>query len=72
MNSITGKKMPLYLMVTSDRFRLPIAVADSMEELSQMVGVSVTSISHAINNVKQGKRKKSKYEVVFVERGGIW
>lgn len=36
---------PLYLWVTSDKYELPLAVADSMEELARMAGVTVGTVT---------------------------
>lgn len=54
--------MTLYLKVTSDRYELPLAVADSVKELSAMVGVKRNSIKTMIwkdeNGIKKGCYKK--------------
>lgn len=36
---------PLYLLVTKDKYQLPLAVADTAEELAQIVGVSAPNPS---------------------------
>lgn len=40
---------PLYLWVTSDKYELPLAVADSMEELARMAGVTVGTVTSSIS-----------------------
>lgn len=40
---------PLYLLVTSDKYELPLAVADSMEELARMAGVTVGTVTSSIS-----------------------
>lgn len=51
----------LYMKVTSDIYELPLAVADSTEELAQMVGARRNTIDSIICHAKDGKRKRSKY-----------
>ena len=40
---------PLYLLVTKDKYQLPLAVADTAEELAQIVGVSAPTIFKSLN-----------------------
>ena len=47
---------PLYLWVTSDKYELPLAVADSMEELARMAGVTVGTVTSSISRRKRAKR----------------
>lgn len=62
------KKMCVYMIVTKDEFRLPLEIAESVEELAQLVGESVGSVARQISRVRSGKVKNSKYEIVFVDR----
>ena len=63
---------PLYLLVTTDKYELPLAVADSKEELAQIAGVSVGTISANLSRRKLAKRPgRSKYQVVWVPREEI-
>lgn len=63
---------PLYLWVTSDKYELPLAVADSMEELARMAGVTVGTVTSSISRRKRAKRPgRSKYQVVWVPRGEV-
>lgn len=45
--------MTLFVKTTADKYRLPVAVADSKRELAKMLGVSVDSVmssySHKIS-----------------------
>ena len=58
---------PLYLEVTRDKYKLPLAVADSPYELARMRRVDVTSILKAIRGLKMGTRRKSIYRLVWVD-----
>lgn len=51
----------LFMMVTSDKYELPLAVADSLAELAKMVGVKAQSIRSAINHYESGRIKTCKY-----------
>lgn len=59
-------KRTLFLEVSKDKYELPLAVADSQAELSRMVGVDVSSISHARKRAKL-LGVKSKYITVQVD-----
>lgn len=46
MFEVDGKKLKyLYVATTKDRYELPIAVADSVSELAEMLGMKPTTIS---------------------------
>ena len=49
--------MKLYLMTTQDKYELPLAVADSVAELSKMSGTKAKTISEALCHRKNYKRK---------------
>lgn len=53
---------PLYLLVTKDKYQLPLAVADTAEELARIVGVNQSTIIKCIN-----RRKKSQYIRIYVD-----
>lgn len=56
----------LWMAVSRDKYELPLAVADSIEELAELCGVKVTSIrSYICHAKKYGTR--CKYVVVEVE-----
>lgn len=46
------------MAVTPDKYELPIAVADSAEELAQMLGVTPRAIYHTISRHKARARSK--------------
>ena len=46
MFEVDGKKLRyLYMATTKDEYELPIAVADSVSELAEMLGMKSTTIS---------------------------
>lgn len=46
MLEVDGKKLRyLYMATTKDEYELPIAVADSVSELAEMLGMRATTIS---------------------------
>ena len=53
--------MTLFVKTTADKYRLPVAVADSKRELAQMLGVSVDSVMSSYSH------KISTYLIVEVE-----
>lgn len=53
---------PLYLMVTKDKYELPLAVADTADELGRLVGVDQSTIIKSITH-----RKNSKYIRIYVD-----
>lgn len=59
--------MTIYMMVTDDKFELPIAVADSAPELAAMIGRSVNTIHSEISREKNGRIKRSKYKKVEIK-----
>lgn len=63
--------MVLYLATTTDKYELPIAVADSVRELAKMLKVHPNTISCHITLCNQGKLKKQKYFRVEVEDGEV-
>jgi len=47
----------LWLKVTEDKYELPMVVADSLTELSEILGVSTHSISSSLLRHKKMKHK---------------
>lgn len=56
----------LYIMTTRDEFELPLAVADSTKELSQMTGVAVNTIRQLMSPCNQKDRPHSGFYKVPV------
>lgn len=48
----------LYMEVTSDRLELPVAVAESVEELARLRGVTRSNIYKIIKNREHGLQGK--------------
>ncbi|MBS6644022.1 MAG: hypothetical protein KH366_10635 [Clostridiaceae bacterium] len=59
--------MVLYTAVTSDIYELPIAVADNIQELTQMLGVSRSTIASTICQAKKGGWKRCRYHRIEIE-----
>lgn len=58
--------MTLYLMVTKDKYELPLCVADTVPELAKMVGTTTNTIYSMMGHEKTGKCR-SKFKKVEVE-----
>lgn len=56
------KLKPLYLLVTKDKYQLPLAVADTAEELARIVGVNPSTIRKCIT-----QRKNTRYIRIYVD-----
>ena len=48
----------IYIMVTKDEYELPMAIADTVKELSVMTGKSESDIRSGISKQKQGYRSR--------------
>ena len=59
--------MTVYMMVTDDKFELPLAVADSAPELAAMIGRNVNTIYSGISHEQHGRIKRSIYKKVEIE-----
>jgi hypothetical protein len=57
---------PVYMVVTNDKYELPVLVADSIAELARMAGVKPSLISSAICHAKK-KGHKSIYVRVSMQ-----
>lgn len=66
------KKDPMYVYIetTGDDLSLIKNVADSVEELAMMSHTTKASILSAITHLKNGERKKSKFEKVLINPDG--
>ena len=58
-------RRPVYMEVTKDRYELPLAVADSQDELARMRSVQRGSVIRALKR----KNGRSKYRVVWINDG---
>ena len=57
MSAYKRTGMNIWLTVTQAKYELPVAVADSSEELARMLGVTVQSIYSSMSHAKDGTRK---------------
>lgn len=55
-------KTVLYMVVTGDEFELPVAVADTIQELADMIGKDSNAISSAMS-----RAKKKGYKCIYVK-----
>lgn len=55
-------KLFVYMMITNDEYELPLAVADTVKELSEIINVSSNAIRSAISH----KPKKCIYVKVDI------
>ena len=44
--------MHVYMKITTDRYELPVAVADTGEELAKMCGVSINNVYNTIRSAR--------------------
>ncbi len=56
----------IWMKVTSDELELPVAVADTAEQLAQMCGTTVGSIYSSVSKAKHG-RETTSYRKVRVK-----
>lgn len=63
--------MTVWMMVTADKYELPLAVAESCGELADILGVTRSAISHALEwsgyRKSIGRNVNRKYVKVKVE-----
>ena len=59
----------LWMLVTSDQYELPLMIADTVRELSQKSGISVSAIRSGANRYRDGKMHRSQYHRVSLEEG---
>lgn len=53
-----------WLVVTQDKYELPLVVAESVQELAEHERVSVNTIYSAISHYEHGRYKYTKYRRV--------
>lgn len=59
--------MTVYMMVTDDELELPLVVADSAQELADIIGRNVNTIYSGISHEKHGRIKSSIYKKVEIK-----
>lgn len=58
--------MYVWMKVTQDKYEHPVAVADSVQELSRITGDSVNSIRSWMSHYKSGRLKTRKFVKVNI------
>lgn len=58
--------MRVYQIVTKDKYRLPIAQADTIRELAEMIGKPYQTVRKAITRAMCGKAKNTRYTWVDI------
>lgn len=61
--------MTLWMKVTNDKYELPLVVADTIQELADILGVSRDSIYSSMSHVKAGDSKSTPYRRIEIEEG---
>lgn len=59
--------MVLYMAVSRDKYELPVAVAESVNELARMLGINEGTIYNHISLVGKNRIRKQKYFRIEVE-----
>lgn len=61
--------MKLYMVVTNDKYELPVAVSEKRVEIAKMTGMALSSVCNAFARADRTKRPTGKYKYVIVEEG---
>lgn len=56
----------IYMYVTDDKYQIPIAIADTMEDLAEQIGVDAEEVKSAFIN-KSGKGRRNRYRKVKIK-----
>lgn len=59
--------MNVYMVVSEDKYELPLALADTVDELAEIINVNSNSIFSALSKFKHGKIKFSRYVKVEID-----
>ena len=62
--------IPVYQRVTYDKYRLPMAQADSIQELAAMIGVDQSHLYRVFRTIarKTGRaQKKGQYQITWID-----
>ena len=62
--------MYIWMMVTRDKYELPLAIADTARELAEMTGLHETSIMKGVLSYEAGS-KYSRFRKVRVDRSEL-
>lgn len=61
--------MKLYMVVTNDKYELPVAVSEKRVEIAKMTGMALSSVCNAFARADRTKNPTGKYKYVIVEDG---
>lgn len=61
MTAMPVIKNYIYMMVSDDKYEIPIYIADSAQELAEKVGVKKGTIYSSVLRWEKGQTKKTKY-----------
>ena len=59
--------MTVYMEVTTDKYELPVAMADSARELSRMTGAPISTIYKSVSRIKSGEHRRGRFIKVIIE-----
>lgn len=57
----------VWMRITRDKYELPLAIADSAEELAEICNVKRETVASMVSSYEKGKLKTSRYICVNVE-----
>ena len=60
------RRRPVFQKVTKDKYRLVVAQADSITELAQLTGTSLSSVSRAFRDIERCRRVNSAYQITWI------
>ena len=58
--------MKIYMMVTKDKYEWPLAMAESMGQLGEKVGVSKQTICSTIRRTRMGAKRPQRFVEVEI------
>lgn len=67
---VGAMKIPIYQRVTYDKYRLPLAQADSIPELAELVGVDPMYLYRTFRTIARhtGKiQRRGQYQITWIE-----
>lgn len=59
--------MRIWMRITSDKYQLPEAIADTVEELSELTGVKIGSIRSTASHLVHGRLKHGTFIYVDID-----
>lgn len=63
-------KIPLYQRVTNDKYRLPLAQADSIPELAELIGVDQMYLYRFFRTIARHtgrNQSRGQYQITYIE-----